>query len=132
MSAKKTSKTEKVHYFNSKAFVQKVLDDCDLGEVSSSLRGELEEQVERRLAERITAVIVHNFEDKELTLFEKVMQDHPELDDIDAMTIVAAGIPDLQVKLLKGIQDLYEELTYDAREIQKAIDLRAQAENATI
>ncbi len=121
-------KQKKVQYFNSQAFVDKVLEDCDLGNVSAQERAELEEQVERRLSERITATVINGMTDKDMQLYEKVLSDHPELDDMDALTVIASNLPDLQLKLLKSIQDLYEELTYDARQIQTAMDRRDEAE----
>lgn len=131
MTAKKQTQ-KKVQYFNSQAFVDKVLEDCQLGDVSAQERSELEEQVERRLSERITATVINGMTDRDMQLYEKVLADHPELDDMDALTVIASNLPDLQVKLLKSIQDLYEELTYDAQQIQMAMDRRVQAEQAAI
>jgi len=125
-------KQKKVQYFNSQAFVDKVLQDCELGDVSTQDRAELSEQIERRLSERITAVVINGMKDKDMDLYEKVLADHPELDDMDALTIIASGLPDLQIKLLKAIQDLYEELTYDARQIQRAMDNRTAAEQVML
>ncbi len=127
-----SKKQKKVQYFNSQAFVDKVLEDCDLGDVSAQVRAELEEQVERRLSERITATVINGMTDKDMQLYEKVLADHPELDDMDALTVVASSLPDLQIRLLKSIQDLYDELTYDARQIQTAMDRRTEAEKATL
>lgn len=131
MSDKKQNQ-KKVQYFNSQAFVDKVLQDCDLGDVSAQERAELEEQVERRLSERITATVINSMTDRDMNLYEKVLADHPELDDMDALTVIASNLPDLQLKLLKSIQDLYDELTYDARQIQTAMDRRAEAERAAV
>ena len=125
-------KQKKVQYFNPQAFVDKVLDDCKLGDVDANVRAELAEQVERRLSERITATIINAMTDKDMRLYEKVLADHPELDDMDALTVVASSLPDVQVKMLKSIQDLYEELTYDAQQIQYSMDRRTQAEQAAI
>ncbi len=131
MTAKKQTQ-KKVQYFNSQAFVDKVLEDCQLGDVSAQERSELEEQVERRLSERITATVINGMTERDMQLYEKVLADHPELDDMDALTVIASNLPDLQMKLLKSIQDLYEELTYDAQQIQMAMDRRVQAEQAAI
>lgn len=127
-----TKKQKKVQYFNPQLFVDKVLDDCKLGDVPADVRAELAEQVERRLSERITATIINAMSDKDMRLYEKVLADHPELDDMDALTIVASSLPDVQVKMLKSIQDLYEELTYDAQQIQYSMDRRTQAEQAAL
>lgn len=125
-------KQKKVQYFNSQAFVDKVLEDCDLGDISAQVRAELQEQVERRLSERITATVINSMNDKDMQVYEKVLADHPELDDMDALTVVASNLPDLQLKLLKSIQDLYDELTYDARQVQMALDRRGEAEKAVL
>lgn len=119
---------QKIQYFNPKAFAQQVLEDCKMGDIPDQLRLELEEQIGRRLAERVTATVINTFQERELILFEKVLADHPELDTMDALTVVASGIPDLQLKLLKSIQDLHDELTQDAENIQQAMDQRQQSE----
>ena len=118
----------KVKYFDYREFVNKVLEDCKLGSMPEQVKVELEDAVERRLGERITATIINTFGERELRLLEKVLVDHPELDEVDALTVVSSNIPGLQEKLGKAIQDLYDELTYEASSIQQSMDMRAVAE----
>lgn len=120
----------KPQYFDPKVFVDKIMRDCDFGEIDEKTRLALEEGIERRLAERIVATIINGFNAREFSLLEMVMEDHPELDDIDCIMLISKEIPNLQERLEKAIMDLYEEMTYDAREIQRAMDNRAMAEKA--
>ena len=133
MADKKHKKEKgKFQYFNAQAFAEKVLEDCDLGEMTPELRQELLDMIERRLGERITASIVNSLQPKDMDMFEELKNKYPEMDDIDVLTVVASQIPGLQIKILKGIEDLYDELTYDAKRVNIAVDRREQAKNAKL
>ncbi len=122
--------SKKPQYFDPTVFVDKVMRDCDFGDIDDKTRSALEEGIQRRLAERIVASIIDSFNEREFTLLEKVMEDHPELDDIDCIMLISTEVPNLEQRLEKAIMDLYDELTYDARQIQQAMDNRKQAEHA--
>lgn len=137
MADDKTQKAQQgdddaVPYFNAKAFVEKVMEDCDLGDIAPELRSELEEEIERSLGERITATIISAFTERDMDLYDKVKAENPQFDQMEVIALVAADIPGLAEKLLKAIQDLYEELTYDAAKIQQAMDRRKEAENTKL
>jgi len=120
---------KKPQYFDPKLFVDKVMRDCDFGELDEKTRSVLEEGIQKRLSERIVATIIDSFNQREFALLEKVMEDHPELDDIDAIMLISSEIPNLQGKLEKAIVDLYEEMVFDVEQIQMAMDSRQQTEN---
>jgi len=124
--------SKKPQYFDPKFFVDKVMRDCDFGKIDDKMRKELEEGIQRRLAERVVATIIDSFNEREFVLLEKVMEDHPELDDIDAIMLISTEIKNLQPRLEKAITDLYEEMTYDAAEIQKSMDMRKVAEESKV
>ena len=118
------------HYFDPKAFVQKVIQDCKLTNESEVIRQKLEDRIELALSDRITATIVAKFTERELQLLDKMLEDHPELDEFDAISMIAPSIPGMQEELQKAIDDLYEELTHDAAEIDRAMQMRRAAEQA--
>ncbi len=122
---------KKPQYFDPKVFVDKVMHDCEFGKLDESTERALREGIQRRLAERIVASVIESFTEREIALLEKVIEDHPELDDIDAIMLIATEVQNLQERLEKAIMDLYEEMVYDARQIQVAMDNRRQAEAAS-
>lgn len=121
-----------VQYFNSKAFVEKVMADCHLGDLSPELRFELEEEIERSLGERITATIISAFTMREVEMYEQIRDANRGMDQMEALGLVAAKVPGMAQKLLKGIQDLYEELTEDAQRIQYTLDQKEAAKNTKL
>ena len=102
-------------------FIQKVLKACKLGFMSKKTRAGLEEAIERRLAERITATIVSNFGDKELAILDEIVLTQPDLDHLKAIMTASSNIPNLESKIMKAMQNLYDELTYDAVRIKSAL-----------
>jgi hypothetical protein len=120
---------KKPQYFDPKFFVDKVMNDVDFGEIDQKTRSALEEGIQRRLAERIVAAIIDGFNEREFVLLENVIENHPELDDIDAIMLISNDIPNLKDRLEKAITDLYDEMVYDATQIQEAMDRRQEAES---
>lgn len=120
-------KTKKIQYFDPQLFIDKVMRECDFGHLDKETRESLDEAITIRLAERIVATVIDNFTGDEFVLLEKVMEDHPELDDIDAIMIISSRVPDLQVKLEKAMSDLYKEMVYNVSEIGKAVQHREYA-----
>lgn len=118
--------------FNPAEFVQKVLKACQFGNIPEKTRLALEKAIERRLAERITATTVTSFGDKEMTILDKIITSKPEIDHFDAVMMAASHIPNIEPKIMKAIQDLYEELTYDAAQIKKSIISAGAAKNYPI
>jgi hypothetical protein len=61
---------KKPQYFDPKVFVDKVMRDCDFGDIDAKTRATLEEGIQRRLAERIVASIIDSFSEREFALLE--------------------------------------------------------------
>lgn len=116
---------KKPQYFDPKVFVDQVMKDCDFGQLDAQTDSALRSGIQRRLGERIVATVIDSFSEREFALMEKVMEDHPELDDIDALMLISTEVPNLDQQLEKAIRDLYEEMVYDTKKIQEAMDNRA-------
>jgi hypothetical protein len=110
---------KKAHYFNPDSFVDDVIKAMKLGKTSEAALAALREEIEQLLSERIVTSVISCFGTRELNLFEKMLEDHPELDEIDALMIMGPEVPGVKEYLERQIQSLFFELTRDADEIGK-------------
>lgn len=108
---------KKAHYFSPVSFVDDVIHSMKLGKTSDTSLFALREEIERLLSERIISSLISCFEERELNLFEKMLEDHPELDEIDALMILGPEVPGAKENLERQINSLFFELTRDAEEI---------------
>lgn len=111
----------KIQYFNPYDFVDRVIKACNLEDTPTEQKDALGVAIERRLRERLTVTILDNFEKKDLVMLQQLLQDHPELDGVEALSLMALNMPGLQDKLQAAIEELYEELTYDAQRVHEAM-----------
>lgn len=118
-------------YFNPQEFINRVIEACHFGQLDTPTRELIEDAISQRLIERITTTIIGSFAESELLLLEKILEDHPELDEINAIGMVAQNVPGIEKKLVKAFKDLFEEFTHDAEEIQKHMDKSALVRKAT-
>ncbi|MCA9373961.1 MAG: hypothetical protein R3B71_02305 [Candidatus Gracilibacteria bacterium] len=112
---------QKVQYLDVDAFVSDVLEAMKLGDVPAPVLVELRETIADRLADRIMNTILSSFGDKEMKMYENVLQDHKELDELDALMIISQNIDGLPDKIERNINSLYEELIYNADKIEEAM-----------
>jgi hypothetical protein len=109
----------KANYFNADNFVHLVLQDTKLLGGDPAVVDELSGEIMRLLNERIVSTVLVQFGDKELFLLENMLKDHPELDEIDVISILAENLPDLNELIVKTVNDLYEELVGDVEMIDQ-------------
>ncbi len=112
---------QKPMYFDVDNFVNQVLQAMKLGDVPAPVLLDLRETIENRLSDRIMGTVIESFGEQEMMLFEKLLTDHAELDEVDVVMMIAPQINGLKEKLLRNINSLYEELTYDADRIEESM-----------
>lgn len=112
---------KKTKYFDVERFVSEVIRDMKFGKIAAPVEMELRGVIEAQLGDRIMATIINSFQEKEMQLFNNILKDHPELDEIDAVMMVAPNVPGLSEKLERNINSLYRELVYDAEHVELAM-----------
>jgi hypothetical protein len=115
------SDQKKTLYFSPTEFGDRVIKDMNLGEVSPETLEGLHEQIEAMLSERILDTVIGAFTKRDLELFEKMLEDHPELDEVDALMVLGTSIDGLKEKLERAIQSLYQELVSEATMVERAL-----------
>ncbi|MBP7058117.1 hypothetical protein KBB06_02120 [Candidatus Gracilibacteria bacterium] len=111
----------KAIYFQVDKFVDSVIKDMKLHDINAPTRLALHQMIEEKLAERIVLTIIDHFGAKEVEMFDKLLNDHPEMSEIDAMIMMAPDIQGLKEDLENRVNSLYKELTYDAARIDEAL-----------
>lgn len=109
-------------YFNADNFVNLVLTATGMDKAAPDVVDQLSLEISQTLSDRITATVVASLGDKELDLLERIVADHPELDRIDALSIITPSIAGLDERILKEVNDLFEELVQNAQMIDKSLN----------
>ena len=121
---KSAQKKKSPLYFKPDSFVDEVFKALKIDPREKAAHAELREEVVIALGDRIMATIFNNFAQREIKLFEQMLQDHPELDPIDAVMIIAPQIEGLTEALERNINSLYYELVRDADKIQELMNAK--------
>lgn len=116
----------KTQYFNPTDFVDRVLTTFGFHDLPADQKAPLAAAIERQLRDRLTVTILDSFDEKDLEMVQKLLQDHPELDHVEAVSLMALNMPGLHEKMQTAIEELYEELIYDAQRVDEAVKMREQ------
>lgn len=112
------SKKKKPFYFNPDTFVREVFKALHFDAKDKAAHAALRKEIVAALGDRVMATIFNSFRQRDIQLFEKMLQDHPELEQIDAVLLIAPQIKGLKERLERQINSLYFELIHDAERIR--------------
>lgn len=112
---------QKPQYFNADAFVDALLKDLQMDHADPQTLEDLRTEISLTLAERVNAVVISSLDENDLFLLQKTLEDHPELDEIDCLSIITPNIPGLDARIIKAVDDLYAELLGRARLLGKQL-----------
>lgn len=108
-------------YFNIDNFVDMILKEVKMDKSSPEVLDELRLEIAQTLSDRVTATLIASLGEKELFLMNKTLEDHPELDEIDCLSIITSYVPGLDQKILKAVDDLYVEMVQDVKRIDQIL-----------
>lgn len=110
----------KPQYFNLESFIDSIIAELHVDVSDEQVMASLRQSLEDLLRTRLIATVVESLNDRELTLFEQMEQDHPELNDLDALMLTLHDIDGIKERLVDTINQLHDEMTSYARDLYVA------------
>lgn len=99
-------------YFKINQFVDDVIGAIGLNDINSPTIFKIRAEIEKMAADRIIVSFIDQIGIKEAKMLDKLMEDHPEISEIDAFLLMSDDMPGLKLEIEKNINSLYKELTY--------------------
>jgi hypothetical protein len=115
----------KPSYFDSEKFITAVLKAMKLDTAPAPTVLALREEIENLLTARIVGTVIDGMGKKEIEMYNNILNDHPEIDEMDALMMLAPSIEGLKEKMERNLNSLYSELVYDADQIEKRLTKKA-------
>ncbi len=115
-------KTFTAENFSPKEFVDYIMEVNKLGDSSPILKNKIEKEIFRTLNDRILVTILGAMTDEDMEAYQAIRKAHSELTEFGALLAVLDEIPALHELMLKGINDLADELIKDAQGLRDALN----------
>lgn len=109
-------------YFRPETFVESVLAAMKIEEAKPEQRQRLADLIQDLLAKRIIITLIDKFGEKEMEKYEKLADDHPELNEFDILILMAPEIEGLKEDLEKEINSLYQEMVSDCAQVDAILN----------
>lgn len=105
-------------YFDLDNYVAKIMAECGMLNTSEEEKTALTKEVGLTLTDRINSTIVNSLSADDIFLMEKTMEDHPELDTINVLSIITSYIDGLDEKIVSAVDELYGEIVDNFKKIK--------------
>ncbi len=105
-------------YFDIDNYVAKIVAECGMHISSEEMEKALKKEITMTLANRVNSTIVNSLSANDLFLMQKTMEDHPELDTINVLSIITSYIDGLDEKIVSAVDDLYGEIVENFMKIK--------------
>lgn len=116
--------------FNYTNFIEYVMKKMHLEDSTEPTKTKIEKEIARLLGDRIITSVMHAMTDDNLSMYETIKRDHPYMSDFDALYSMVEEVPALSEVMIKSINDLAEELTYDSERLDMAIEKRRERQKS--
>lgn len=111
---------KKPQYFNIDDFVDSVIAELHVGDQQGPALDELRLTIAQQLRQRLVMKIFQELDREHFTMFERLLKDHPELGELDALMMMLPNIEGMREKLVDTVNILHEELATEARAVYTA------------
>lgn len=117
MTAKiKTAQLKKFPTYDE--FITRVIRDLGLADVPKDTMNDLRDQIEHMLDVRIMDTVIGSFTDDEFLMIDYLMANYDDLDEMDAVLVIATEKPHLAELLQKMLDELLEDLRDYSNRVQ--------------
>ena len=107
--------------YSHKAFLDYVMDKMNLNNAKSDVKRKIEKEITRTLGQRILTSVINSMTDEDMTKYEILREVHPEWDKFETIFALIDDMPVLHEVMMKGVNDLAQELVYDTNRLDEAL-----------
>jgi len=110
--------------FSFKAFIDLVIERMNLKNAEEGVRTKIEREILRLLDNRIMGCVFNSMTEDNLIQYDLLREQNPEVSDFENLFKMIEEIPALHEIMLKGVNDLADELIYDSQRLDAALEVR--------
>ncbi|MBN1494749.1 hypothetical protein JW911_03375 [Candidatus Peregrinibacteria bacterium] len=108
--------------FSYRTFLDHVMQRMHLENTEEPIKTKIEKEIARILGNRIITTVMNTMTEDNLTEFDILRTKNPDLADLELLFMYVENIPALSESMIKSINDLADELTYDAARLDKVLE----------
>jgi len=102
------------------------MEKMKLQDTEEPLKSKIEKEILRVLDDRIVTTVFNSMTEENVAEFEMIKGAYPEFTNFQAVWVIVDKIPALRAAMIKGINDLAEELTYDTAKLDEVLKEKSQ------
>ena len=97
------------------------MEKMNLENAEPSIKRKIEKEITKTLGQRIITSVVNSMTEEDMVKYEVIRHAHPEFSKYEVLFALIDDMPVLHEVMMKGINDLAQELVYDAARLDKAL-----------
>jgi len=115
--------------FSYKSFIDHVMQRMHLENAEEEVKTKIEKEISRILGNRVITTVMNCMTEDNLIEFEMLRAQNPNMADMELIFLYVDKIPALAEAVIKSVNDLADELTYDAERLDKVLEEKKQNTN---
>lgn len=115
--------------FSYQAFIDYVMDKLRLNDSEPDIKAKIEKELLRTLGNRILLSVMNAMTDDDIQTFEMIRTANPDMSDYEIIYSIVDEIPALYEVMMKNINDLVDELTYDVERLDAILEKKKQKQS---
>ena len=108
--------------YSHKAFIDYVMEKMNLNEAEAGVKRKIEKEITRTLGQRIIVSVINSMTDEDMDKYEVLREMNPKWSKYEVLFALIDDMPVLHEVMMKGINDLAQELVYDTNRLDEALE----------
>lgn len=108
--------------YTPKAFIDYVMDKMNLNNAKPDVKKKIEKEIVKTLGQRIITSVVNSMSEEDMMKYEILRDANPSWSKYEILFALVDEMPTLHEVMMKGVNDLAQELIYNTNRLDEAIE----------
>lgn len=108
--------------YTPKAFIDYVTDKMNLNDAKPNVKKKIEKEIVKTLGQRIITSVINSMSEEDMVKYEILRDTNPKWSKYEVLFALIDEMPTLHEVMMKGVNDLAQELIYDTNRLDEAIE----------
>lgn len=107
--------------YSPKAFIEYVMDKMNLNDSKPEVKKKIEKEIVKTLGQRIITSVINSMSEEDMMKYEILRDANPNWSKYEVLFGLIDEMPTLHEVMMKGVNDLAQELVYDTNRLDEAL-----------